>query len=123
MTATKILAAAAAVWSIILIAAGASFRDTHPNGPQPTTESNFDERWMSSRKGDRLPLPAPPAFVVASAQSDVPPPVAPPPPQLQLATDDDIRQAEAEHHRHRDICPRGRTWFTMDNHRYWRCKL
>jgi hypothetical protein len=43
--------------------------------------------------------------------------------QLSLATEDDIRQAEAEHHRHRNICPHGRTYLTIEHHQYWRCKL
>jgi hypothetical protein len=123
MTRTKILAAAAAVWPIILIAAGATFRDARHDAPQPNTESGFDERWISIKKGDRLPFPAPTPFAVATAQSDVAPPVALPPQQLPLATEDDIRQAEAERHRHRNICPHGRTYFSIEHHQYWRCKL
>jgi hypothetical protein len=123
MTRTKILAAAAAVGPIIMIAAGTTFRDARYDAPQPSTESDFDERWISIKKGDRLPLPAPMPFEVATAQSDVAPPVAVPPQQLSLATEDDIRQAEAEHHRHRNICPHGRTYFTIEHHQYWRCKL
>ncbi len=122
MTRTKILAAAT-VGSIILIAAGATFRDAHFVAPPPSTGSDFDERWNPIRKGDRLPLPTSTAFAVATAQSDVAPPVAAPPEQLPLATEDDIRQAEAEHHRHRDICPHGRTYFSIEHHQYWRCKL
>ncbi len=123
MTTTKILAAAAVVWSIILIAAGATFRDAWHDSPSPSTESDFDARWTSVRKGDGLPLPAAMPFATASAQSEVPPPVAAPSQQLELANDDDIRQAQAEHHRHRDICPHGRTWFTIGHRQYWRCKL
>jgi hypothetical protein len=123
MTTTKILAAAAAVCSIILVAAGATFRDALHGAPQPTTANDFDERWMSSRKGDRLPLPAAVALAAANAQPEVAPAVASKPEQLKPATEDDLRQADAEHHRHRDVCSRGRTWFTMNNHRYWRCKL
>jgi hypothetical protein len=123
MTRTKILAAAAAVLPIILFAAGTTFRDARHDAPQPSTESNFEERWISIKKSDRLPVPAPMPFAVASAQSDVAPPVAVPSQQLSLATEDDIRQAEAEHHRHRNICPRGRTYFTIEHHQYWRCKL
>ena len=119
MTRTKILAAAAAGLPIILFAAGTTFRDARHDAPQPSTESDFDERWISIKKSDRLPLP----FEVAAAQSDVAPPVAVPPQQLSLATEDDIRQAEAEHHRHRNICPHGRTYFTIEHHQYWRCKL
>jgi hypothetical protein len=124
MTRTKILAAAAAVCSTaLMIAAGATFRDTPHHAPQPGTESDFDERWILIKKGDRLPLPATTPFVAAAAQSDAAPPVTAPPEQLPLATEDDIRQAEEEHHRHRDICPHGRTYFTVEHHQYWRCKL
>ena len=70
-----------------------------------------------------LPLPAPTPFATAAAQSDSAPPVTAPPETLPLATEDDIRQAEAEHHRHRNICPYGRTYFTMNHRQYWRCKL
>ena len=122
MTATKILtaAAAAAVLSIILIAAGAALRDGRDDVPPPS--SDFDQRWISL-KGDRLPLPAPTPLAVVAAQSDAAPPVTAPPETLPLATEDDIRQAEEEHHRHRDICPHGRTYFTMNHRQYWRCKL
>jgi hypothetical protein len=121
MTGTKILAAAA-VWSIIPIAAGAALRDARYDVPQPSSESDFDQRWISI-KSDRLPLPVPTPFAAAAAQSDAAPPVTAPPETLPLATEDDIRQAEEEHHRHRDICPRGRTYFTVEHHQYWRCKL
>ena len=124
MTRTKILAAAAAVCSTpLMIAAGATFRDAQHDAPQPAIESDFDGRWISIKKGDRLPLSAPTPFTVTSAQSADRQPVAAPPQQLPLATEDDIRQAEAEHHRHRDICPHGRTYFTVEHHQYWRCKL
>ena len=122
MTRTKTLAAAAAVLSITLIAAGATFRDRHPVALQPSTETDFDERWISTRKGDRLSVVAPMPLAAAAAQAEVAPPVASTL-QLPRATEDDIRQAEAEHHRHRDICPHGRTYFTIERHRYWRCKL
>ena len=122
MTRTKILAAAAAVLPIILFAAGTTFRDASHDAPQPS-QSDFDERWISIEKSDRLPLPAPMPFAVATAQSDVAPPVAVQPQQLSLATEDDVRQAEAEHHRHRNICPHGRTYFSIEHHQYWRCKL
>ena len=122
MTSAKILAAAAAVWSItLMIAAGATFRDTRHDAPPPSTESNFDGRLISTKKGDRLPLPARTQLALMDVQSANPSPVSAP--QLPLATEDDIRQAEAEHHRHRDICPHGRTYFTKEHHQYWRCKL
>ena len=69
-----------------------------------------------------LPSPVPTPFA-AAAQSDAAPPVATPLETLPLATEDDIRQAEEEHHRHRDICPHGRTYFTINHHQYWRCRL
>jgi hypothetical protein len=135
MTRKKILTAAA-VWLIILIAAGATFREALPvapqpsvaapqpsaAAPQPSAEIDFDERWISIEKGDRLPLLTPTPYAVAAAQSEVTPPVASPPEQLPLATEDDIKQAEAEHHRHSDICRHGRTYFTIQHHEYWRCK-
>jgi hypothetical protein len=138
-----IVAAAAAVCSVILVAASASFRNARHASPQTSaqntqdrfskddfTENDFATRWTSRGKGDRLPLFGSLPLAVANAQAEaVAAPVAPTPvepkpePQPQLATEDDLRQADEEHHRHRDICARGRTWFTMNNHRYWRCKL
>jgi hypothetical protein len=137
MRTSRILAAAAAVCSIILVAASASFREARHESPQPAAQdtqdhfskddfskNDFATRWMSRGKGDRLPLSASLPLAVANAQPEVAAPVASKPEQqLQVATDDDIRQAQAEHHRHRDICSRGRTWFTIGQHRYWRCKL
>jgi hypothetical protein len=126
MTRTKLLAAAAAVCSTpLMIAAGATFRDAQHDAPQPAIESDFDGRWISIKKGDRLPLSARTRFALMDVQSANPSPVSAPPKQLPLATEDDIRQAEAEHHRHRhrDICPHGRTYFTKEHHQYWRCKL
>jgi hypothetical protein len=117
MTKAKTLAAAAVVWSIFLMAAGVTFRRYVP--PQPSTENDFDERWMSIKKGDRLPLPAPTPL---AGQSEVPTPVASTPERLPHATEDDIRQADAEYHRHRDICPHGRTYFIIEHHQYWRIR-
>ena len=119
MTGAKILAAAT-VGFLILIAAGATFRDAYRDVPQSGTGSDFDERWIPL-KSDRLPVAAAAPFAVAEAESVPPPPVAAPLEQLPLATEDDMRQAEAEHHRHRDICPHGRTYFTIEHHQYWRC--
>lgn len=124
MTRKTIFVAAAAICSTILIAAGAAFRDAHHDAPQPSSgRSDFNEQPTSTRKGDRLPLAAPPPLARTDAESNVAQSGAPPPEQLPLATEDDIRQAEAEHHRHRDLCPHGRTYFTSEHHRYWRCKL
>ena len=141
MTRTGILAAAAAVCSILLVAASASFRNARHESPQPAAqdtqdhfskddlgENDFATRWMSRGKGDRLPLSASLPLAVANAQGEPAAPAAPKQEnkqgqQLQVATEDDLRQAEEEHHRHRDICARGRTWFTLNQHRHWRCKL
>jgi hypothetical protein len=122
MTRTKILAAAVAVSSIILIAAGAALRDAHHDVPKPSSESDVDQRWISI-KSDRLPLPLPTPLAATVVQSDAAPPVTAPPETLPPATEDDIRQAEEEHHRHRDICPHGCTYFTINHHQYWRCRL
>jgi hypothetical protein len=127
MTKARILAAAM-VFSIVPIAVGAAFRGTHPvaqqpsvSAPQPSAELDFDERWISVEKGDRLPLPKPPPIAIAAAQPEVAPSTAPPPEQLPLATEDDLKQADEEHHRPRDICRRGRSYFTINHHQYWRC--
>jgi hypothetical protein len=122
MKGTKTLAAAVAVCSTILIAEGPTFRDAPHDFPQPSTKDDFDERWIRIKKGDRLPLPYPTPFEVATAQSEVMPPAASSPGQLALATEDDIRQAEAEHHRHSNICRHGRTYFTIQHHQHWHCK-
>ena len=119
MTRTTIFAATAVVSSIVLVAAGATFRNARPGVVLPPVE---DDSSGPMKKGDRLPwsLPMP---LATAAQPDPAPPVASLPEQLPLATEDDMRQAEAEHHRHRDLCPRGRTYFTIERHQYWRCKL
>jgi hypothetical protein len=119
MTRAKTFAATAVVWSIILVAAGATFRDARP-GVAKSPEDNTGEPLM--KKSDRLPLsgPTPLATVL---QPEVTRLLIPQPQQLKLATEDDIRQAEAEHHRHRAICPHGRTFFTVEHHQRWRCKL
>ena len=69
-----------------------------------------------------VPVPVPTPFAAAT-QSDAAPPVTAPPETLPLATEDDIRQADEEHHRHRDICPYGRTYFNVNGHQHWRCRL
>jgi hypothetical protein len=119
MTRTKLFAATAVIWSIILVAAGATFRDARPNAVKPLLEDDSGEPLM--KKGDRLPLSVPIPLATA-AQPEVTPPVSQSQ-QLPPATEDDIRQAEAEHHRHREICPHGRTYFTVERHQYWRCRL
>jgi hypothetical protein len=112
----RILAAAAAVLSISLMAWGSSFRDAHPVTLPPAVDDAVNQ--PAAKKGDRLPQP------FAASQSEAKPPSEPVEPQpLALATEDDLRQAETEHHQHREICPQGRTYFTVNQHRYWRCKL
>ena len=69
-----------------------------------------------------IPVPVPTPFAAAT-QPDAAPPVTAPPETLPLATEDDIRQADEEHHRHRDICPYGRTYFNVNGHQHWRCRL
>jgi hypothetical protein len=123
MTRAQILGAAALVSTIILIAGGAAIRGAHPdaqlspNVQQSIAEVDFEPP-VTTRKSDRIPMPAPPVM-----QPEPNPAVSSPPRQLQAATEDDIRQAEDEHHRHRQICSRGKTYFTMNHHQYWRCKL
>jgi hypothetical protein len=123
MTRAQILGAAALVSLVILIAGGAAIRGAHPDTPlalnvqQSTAEVDFEPP-VTTRKADRLPMPASPMM-----QPEPNPAVSSPPQQLQAATEDDIRQAEEEHHRHREICPRGKIYFTMNRHQYWRCKL
>jgi hypothetical protein len=119
MTRAKIIAAMAAVSSMVLVAAGATFHGARLDAVPPAIEYDSSE---PLKKGDRLPWSAPVPSATA-AQLEVVPPAASPPQQLPLATEDDIRQAEAEHHRHRDICPHRRTYFTIEHHQYWRCKL
>ena len=80
-------------------------------------------RTLAIVPGQPLPVPVPTPFATAGAQSDAAPQVTAPPETLPLATEDDIRQAEEEHHRHRDICPYGRTYFNVNGHQHWRCKL
>jgi hypothetical protein len=113
------LLASCLVGSMVLIAAGLAFRARH-DAPLPRTESDVAERVTSINKSDRLPL-ATQIIPAATAPPDVVQPVAAPTAPLAAATDDDIRQAEGERHRRRDICPKGRTYFTKDRHQYWRC--
>jgi hypothetical protein len=114
-----ILLATCLVGSVLLIAAGLMFHDARHDASLPSTMSDVDEHVTSVNKSDRLPLPI--QIPIATAQPDLLQTVAAPPEQLPLATEDDIRQAEAERHRHRDICPRGRIYFTIERHQYWRC--
>jgi hypothetical protein len=56
MTRTKIIAATAAVWSIVLVAAGAAFRDSRLDAVHPWVEDDSSE---PLKKGDRLPWSTP----------------------------------------------------------------
>lgn len=109
----------------VLVAAGATFRDTYRHTPVASAKSDFDDRGTALKKGDRLSLPM--QVPLASPQADGAPPVEARPAvetshqRLPLATEDDIRQAKGEHQRHRGICPHGRRYYTIDHHRYWRC--
>jgi hypothetical protein len=112
----------------VLIAAGATFRDANRHMPVATAKSDLDDRGTALKKGDRLSLLAQVQLPIAPPQADdAPPPVEAasvveaPRQQLSLATEDDIRQANGERQRHRDICPHGRRYYTIERHRYWRC--
>ena len=125
MTRIRILAAAAVVLSIIVIVEGIGLLHATTEARRSPTiapaEVVSDDR--VGRKGDRLPVVTVPVASVqaeAAPSTELPPPS---PPQLEAATEEDLRQADEEHHRHRDICRNGRTYFMQNNHRYWRCKL
>ena len=127
MTRVQILAAAAVVLSVIVIAREASLlhasSDTRQSSSVATApaESDFDSPDFdrpAGKKGDRLPALELPAVSTPSKLASVPEP----PQEIQAATEDDLRQADEEHRRKRDICPRGRSYFTIDHHQYWRCK-
>jgi|tagenome__1003787_1003787.scaffolds.fasta_scaffold20937752_2 hypothetical protein len=106
----------------VLIAAGATFRDTHRYIPVANAKSDFNDRGTALKKGDRLLMRAQvPSQIAPPQANDAAPPVEAPHQQLPLATEDDIRQAKGEHQRHRDICPHGRRYYTIEHHRYWRC--
>ncbi|MBU6462867.1 MAG: hypothetical protein KGL35_21795 [Bradyrhizobium sp.] len=106
----------------VLVAAGATFRDAHHHTPVASAKSDFDDRGTALKKGDRLSLPTQVPFPMAAPQADAAPlAVEAPHQQLPLATEEDIRQARGEHQRHRDICPHGRRYYTIEHHRYWRC--
>ena len=123
MTRAQILAAAAVILSIIVIIEGVgllhAMSDVRPAPTVASAEVASGDR--AARKGDRLPVFTIPVDVPQPEAAPSPEPA--PSPQLQAATEDDLRQAAEEHHRHRDICRNGRTYFMQNNHRYWRCKL
>jgi hypothetical protein len=121
MTMVQILAAAAGASVVILVAKGALFlhasSDPRPSFNVTTALAEIDSDGPVSRKGDRLPVLALPVSTVSG-----PAPAFEAPQEIQAATKDDLRQADEERHRKRDICPRGRSYFTMDHHQYWRCR-
>jgi hypothetical protein len=123
MTRAQILAAAAVILSIMVIVEGVGLihatSDVRPSPTVASAQAVPDDR--AARKGDRLPVVTIP--LEAAQPEAAPSPEPSPSPQLQAATEDDLRQAQEEHHRHRDICRNGRTYFMQNNHRYWRCKL
>jgi hypothetical protein len=123
MTRIRILAAAAVVLSIIVIVEGIGLlhatTEARRSPAVAPAEAVSDDR--VGRKGDRLPVATAP--VEAPQPDAAPSPESSPSPQLEAATEDDLRQADEERHRHRDICRNGRTYFMQNNHRYWRCKL
>ena len=70
MTRTKIFAATAAVCSIILVAAGATFRDARREAVRPSVvmrpSVEEDSGEPSMKKGDRLPWAAPMPLATAA---------------------------------------------------------
>jgi hypothetical protein len=91
MTRTIIFTATAAVWSIILVAAGATFYGARPDAVRPEIEDDSGE---PLKKGDRLPWSAP--GPLATTTQLTPPVASLLPEQLPLATEDDIWQADAD---------------------------
>jgi hypothetical protein len=78
---------------------------------------------MTVGKSDLLPMSTPivPASRPANDLEQTTVTAVAPPAPLAAATDDDIRQAEAERHRRHDICPKGRTYYMKGRYQYWRC--
>lgn len=64
------LAATAAVSFAVLIAAGATLRNMHSDVPQPSIPSDLDARPTSTKKSDRLQLPALPPLAMPNAQAN-----------------------------------------------------
>jgi hypothetical protein len=92
---------------------------------RPTPAKSEEPRAVAAGKSDPLPMstpivPAPPAASDHLGQPNTTAAVAPPAP-FAAATDDDIKQAEAERHHRRDICPKGRTYYMKGRYQYWRC--
>jgi hypothetical protein len=89
--------------------------------------ASFDEMPVSvGARGDRLPVASQPPSAAPQEADPVPPAAAAsstPPTSLAQATDDDIRQADAEHkpRRKHDICPKGRDYYMKGRYQYWRC--
>lgn len=122
MTRVQILAAAAVVLSIVLVAERVSLphasSDMRQSSNVTTASADMDSDRPASRKGDRLPMLA----VSTPSTPSEPAPAPEPRQEIQAATEDDLRQADEERRRKRDICPRGRSYFMIDHHQYWRCR-
>jgi hypothetical protein len=108
-----------------LIVAVLTLRTVRNDDSTPRASAEAEQqRSISVGKSDRLPLFTPLAPALPSeydAQQSMIATAAPSEP-LAAATDEDIKQAEAEHHRrHRDICAKGRTYYMKGRYRYWRC--
>jgi hypothetical protein len=88
----------------------------------PVPAQSEEQRPVAIGKSDPLPIATPiaPASPSANALEQPAAAIAPSAP-FGAATDDDIKQAEAEQHRHRDICPKGRTYYMKGGWQYWRC--
>ncbi len=117
MTRVQILAAAAVVLVVILGAAGSRFLHANSDSRQTfdmaTAQAELEFDRPASRKGDRLPVLSLPVST-QSASAPLPEPSQ----EIQAATEDALRQADEERRRKRDICQRGRSYFTIDHHQF-----
>jgi hypothetical protein len=110
----------------LLMVADLIFRqESNSASTRPAPANSEEPRAVAVGKSDPLPMvkqivPAPPSASDDLEQANTIAVVAPPAP-LAAATDDDIKQAEAERHRRRDICPKGRTYYMKGGYQYWRC--
>jgi hypothetical protein len=106
----------------LLMVADWTLRTVSNNASKLSAPAKSEEqRPIAVGKSDPLPISTPimPASPSANALEQPAAVVAPPAP-FAAATDDDIGQAAAER-RHRDICPKGRTYYMKGRYRYWRC--
>ncbi|MFH0301396.1 hypothetical protein AAFX91_30095 [Bradyrhizobium sp. 31Argb] len=102
LTAFKVMSGAAAIWSLLMIAA--SQRDAAPPAAATTSVAD-DEPQRSTAKADRLPL-----FVPAVA------------PLVDMAEPAIPRTERRREHRRRDVCEHGRRYYRIGHRRYWRCR-